>query len=527
MLARLTPRVSWKKLVPAMHVHNMLIVDRYIVENRYNSAALHRALFYAATNNLLDLTRHFQKYVVPSNELIRKIINVRYGELILEALLENRPGIDWDYHSDPPEENLKVLLKFSTQAQINIVISYEVARERSRRVKICLNAGADPNYDHLGCKLLCWAIHNAEIAKLLLDAGAQSCEQSADDTRNPFFYAIKANAIVTFNLILDRKIDVNFRNEIGESALHIAVFNGRACMVLELLRLGANPNAVNNIGFTPLFVVKDIEIVSILLKHGANINHQDNKGFTPLMQAIRKEEWEVFLYLLEMGADTTIANHEGRTAARIATKEAYAERIKEAHPINILNDFFHRRQIFMQTKFVDQCDIMVMTSLPTVANLKKLISNSLFLLAIFESELFYVNHEEKGYFKLEVKPDVVDIIKKEFNVADRRTLTTNEFLRLKSLVSIPIINKQQRQKDYFISSQLEFYIKDLEFFQDFLHCFPNTELLSQVMFQFACVLACLENNEAARFYFKAAAEREHPRAKQIVESSYNSRKKHV
>ena len=64
-----------------------------------------------------------------------------------------------------------------------------------------------------------------------------------------------------------------------------AAWNGDLIKVQIALENGANPNAKNNDGETPLHEASEeghVEIVKLLLERGVDPNTRDNKGRTPL-----------------------------------------------------------------------------------------------------------------------------------------------------------------------------------------------------------------------------------------------------
>ncbi len=76
--------------------------------------------------------------------------------------------------------------------------------------------------------------------------------------------------------------------------------------ITEVLILeGANVNAKNNDGITPLFYASG-NIVKLLIEHGADINIKDNFGWTPISFMIFNDRLESAQLLLDKGADTTL-----------------------------------------------------------------------------------------------------------------------------------------------------------------------------------------------------------------------------
>ena len=78
-----------------------------------------------------------------------------------------------------------------------------------------------------------------------------------------------------------------------------------------LLKTGANPNTVNNNGYSLLYeaaYLGDLNATKLLLKYGANINlasNSDSCSRTPLIEALRFRHLKVALFLAQKGADLT------------------------------------------------------------------------------------------------------------------------------------------------------------------------------------------------------------------------------
>lgn len=89
--------------------------------------------------------------------------------------------------------------------------------------------------------------------------------------------------------LVARGADVNSRAPHGESALEYAVRFGRYRAAARLLELGADPNAEDESGRTPLQRASGdcaaARMTVTLLKAGADVNHRDFYGRTALMAA--------------------------------------------------------------------------------------------------------------------------------------------------------------------------------------------------------------------------------------------------
>jgi len=143
-------------------------------------------------------------------------------------------------------------------------------------------------------------------------------------------------------LLLKYKADVNLQakavpgdpvNRAGNTALHMAVkganvpydFDNAIAIIKELLAAGANPNAKNNYGETPLYTTLDIEgfiydkddnplkdeegdpirnarrreVAELLIESGSDINAQANDGNTHLHYALYRGMWPWVIWFMK------------------------------------------------------------------------------------------------------------------------------------------------------------------------------------------------------------------------------------
>jgi ankyrin repeat protein len=138
----------------------------------------------------------------------------------------------------------------------------------------------------------------------------------------------------------------------GQTLLHEAAAAGDAVAAAALLRAGADPDAKEPEGHTPLYRASAGEVARVLLAagaaadvtsgptrgtplhqaarrgscpvaaalldHGANVEARDAKGETPLRRAVNCRQAEVVRELVRRGADPHAADNRGVTPARAA-----------------------------------------------------------------------------------------------------------------------------------------------------------------------------------------------------------------
>ena len=122
-----------------------------------------------------------------------------------------------------------------------------------------------------------------------------------------------------------------FQSKIGDSWLSLAVQQGRAELVKELITAGSDVNLSVD-GATPLFIAvekNDSQCVKNLLEAKADTNMVSNDGATPLFIAAQNGYVEIFKDLINAGADINISPFTGCTPLYIAAQNGHVEIVKD------------------------------------------------------------------------------------------------------------------------------------------------------------------------------------------------------
>jgi len=153
------------------------------------------------------------------------------------------------------------------------------------------------------------------------------------------FTAVLAGDVAKTAALLKSGADCNASNEEGVTPLMLAAGAGQEEMVEMLIKAGAKVDSADVRGWTALFKALFNyeqnrgfpEIVSTLIEAGANIEHQVAYGTRPLMIAAGYGEARVVEVLLAAGVDTAAMNEGGRSARTIAETKDYVEVVNQLH----------------------------------------------------------------------------------------------------------------------------------------------------------------------------------------------------
>jgi uncharacterized protein len=115
----------------------------------------------------------------------------------------------------------------------------------------------------------------------------------------------------------------------GHAPLGLAAFFGHASAVRLLLARGADVHAAasNDMKVQPLHAAvagRNLEAVEAILDRGADPNARQQVGYTPLMGAAANDREDIVNLLLARGADPSLAGDDGKTAASVAKEHGHS-----------------------------------------------------------------------------------------------------------------------------------------------------------------------------------------------------------
>jgi Ankyrin repeats (3 copies)/Ankyrin repeat len=126
------------------------------------------------------------------------------------------------------------------------------------------------------------------------------------------FVAASEDDVASIRRLIAEGVNPDVQSQAGHTPLHNACRGGKADAAKTLLELGANPHFRYDYhsisgglesNRTVLMYAGSCEIVRVLLDRGADPNAEDAIGFTPLMQAAMRRDLEAIELLLAAGAN--------------------------------------------------------------------------------------------------------------------------------------------------------------------------------------------------------------------------------
>jgi ankyrin repeat protein len=168
---------------------------------------------------------------------------------------------------------------------------------------------------------------NARILLALMGAASMASAQSAPAKAEDLMRLIRAG---DSDGLRRAAANPNVVSGLGETPLHYASTFGSADSVRILLERGADPNARNRAGATPLiYGAYNFEKARLLVEKGADVNAHAQNGSTPLMIAASVHgNVATVRYLIEKGADVKAIRGNASDALQIAALKSEPEAVK-------------------------------------------------------------------------------------------------------------------------------------------------------------------------------------------------------
>ncbi len=198
------------------------------------------------------------------------------------------------------------------------LLTLAVLANRADLVKLLVEHGADvQRVDSLG-RL---DDEDRPVADLLIASGKTVPPWMLPKTCRP---DVSSNELHRVSVLLDYGANLDDRGRYGLTALHYAVRGGKIPLIQLLLERGADPNALDEEGLTPLVHLTKtrskadpMAVIDLLVRHGAGINARDEGQNTLLHFFAKRGNAKAVRWLLDRGADRNARNQNGKSALEV------------------------------------------------------------------------------------------------------------------------------------------------------------------------------------------------------------------
>jgi tankyrase len=152
----------------------------------------------------------------------------------------------------------------------------------------------------------------------------KSCGISLD--KHQFFKALLNGDKELMDLFMRANFNIHIEDDQGTPPILIAMKKGYTVIAHILLNAGADINACDRMGITPLMLTcgKSTqgykELAEWQIQKGAILNVQDKLGYTPLLLSLSGGDAVIAELLIEKGADLLAQTRNGETALSFAEK---------------------------------------------------------------------------------------------------------------------------------------------------------------------------------------------------------------
>lgn len=166
---------------------------------------------------------------------------------------------------------------------------------------------------------------NPEVFRRELYKNPQIVKYADEDGDSLLSIAIQYERNGIAKLLISSGANVNFKNKLGFTPLHIAAGLGQVDVVRDLIAKGANVNEIctGDNDVTALHSASaygNIDVINELIKSGSNINAIDKEGRSAMHLAGIYNQREAYEILLKNGGNPNLLDMDGRSPENYLSK---------------------------------------------------------------------------------------------------------------------------------------------------------------------------------------------------------------
>nr|GMD40259.1 ankyrin-1 isoform X1 [Ipomoea batatas] len=168
-----------------------------------------------------------------------------------------------------------------------------------------------------------------DMCKYLVEELKVDVNTKDEDGETPLLHATRQGHTATANYLLQQEADPSIASEMGTTALHHAAGLGDIELMKAFLSKGVNVDLQSDAGSPLIWAAGhgQQDSVKLLLEHNANPNAETEDDITPLLSAVAAGSLQCLELLIKAGAKVNITAG-GATALHIAADNGSPEIIK-------------------------------------------------------------------------------------------------------------------------------------------------------------------------------------------------------
>jgi ankyrin repeat protein len=230
-------------------------------------------------------------------------------------------------HTGIPFKNVGWLTAASTHPDtLKVLIDTGASKDDENDKDLALVGAAESGNVEATKALIAYGANpNADLTKLIVTEGGGGMTLQGPGAGSVLIYAAESGNPEMVREILRYHPNLEMRDHEGKTAVFAAgeyrygdKDGARVECVRLLAQAGANVNARDNDGNTPLHETFLTDVEEELLKLGANVNARNNDGETPIFTTVDDDAIPLFI---AHGADLAIRNNKGQTVLEAAADQ--------------------------------------------------------------------------------------------------------------------------------------------------------------------------------------------------------------